>query len=175
MDKQNQKVLTHEDCKQMSLEELEKHDFSGYKMPFKYQKRVREFRETYNIVTPQEANEDYQMGILKGQYVREKMKAHKEAQETRANNDNSSITQENKNRVVRANEAQSKVETAESSGKKVIKHSSEAFYKSVQKESGVNERSRDAQEDASLPDFNFKKKFNEAKLKMEEMEKKQNK
>jgi hypothetical protein len=72
MDEQNQRVLTHQQCRQMSLEELERYDFQGYDMPLKYKRRVNEYREAYEIDDPEAAQDDYNIGVMQGKFERAK-------------------------------------------------------------------------------------------------------
>jgi hypothetical protein len=77
MEENSRKVLSHEDCRRLSLEELENADFQGYEMPTKYKRRVWEYRDTYGIQTPEQAAEDYKLGTMKGEYLRAKKEAEK--------------------------------------------------------------------------------------------------
>ena len=45
----NSKVLTHQQCKRLNLEQLEEMDRFGYEMPQQFKERVMDYREAYSI------------------------------------------------------------------------------------------------------------------------------
>lgn len=70
MEKQSRRILSHEQCERMSLDELEQCEFDGYQMPQKYKMRVSEYREAYNIRDQQQVQDDYKIGVIQGQIER---------------------------------------------------------------------------------------------------------
>lgn len=175
MQQQSKKVITLEQCKEISLEDLEKYHFNGYELPPKYLRKVQEFREAYNIITPEQADDDYKLGLMQGEFERSKQFSQDqlEDEESFQNQNKNSANQQNvtkiepsvsleqaKRSLARMDKKQT-AQTEQSQKDNKPRHSSKEFYdKAKQKELRKQYINKTQEEvEPELPDFNFKKKY----------------